>query len=361
MPEVSLESLDVVDAAWVADALRGQGHDTSTITGVRIEQLDAVNSTVARLHLSRSARRAQMPSTMFLKLCPSGHDFLGTSELAYYTRDYQGLKDAPIVTCYAAVGRRETAIADSLGAGYALLLDDLTAGFTDNKRIKPTGEHAASLGRAIGRLHAHRWGPDADPEGPHDVDADLDRCLAHVSQGLSPVLDALGDAIDAKDRARLYRVFDLDVDRMRARARKGGSLALIHGDPNPTNVLTPRTPGGQVDGLALFLIDRQPFNWSLRLWLGAFDLVCASVPYWSIAARRAHEQALLRGYHEALVEGGVSNYGWDTLLDDWRLCLCQAALVAVEWGTDIATRDSMRWLWEAQLRRAITALEDWDP
>ena len=62
----------------------------------------------------------------------------------------------------------------------------------------------------------------------------------------------------------------------------------------------------------------------------------------------------------ALIEGGVSDYAWGTLLEDWHACLCHAALIAIEWGTDNKVRDSMRWLWEAQLRRALTAMEDWE-
>lgn len=251
-------------------------------------------------------------------------------------------------------------MADSIGEGYALLLADLGTDFVDNKLIEPTGAHAASLGRAIGRLHAHRWGVDADPEGPHDLDADVNRCLGHVSSGLAAVLDALGDTIDAVGRKRLLRVFEQDVARLHARAVQVGGLTLVHGDPNPTNVLTPRTPDDRANRQPLFLIDRQPFDWSLRLWLGASDLVLASVPYWSVDARRARERALLRGYHATLLADGVTDYAWDALIDDWRACLVHAVLVAVEWGADPATLDSMRWLWEAQLRRALAALADWE-
>ena len=354
------ESLEAVDADWVTGVLRAHGHETSAITGLHIEPLGAENSSVARLHLSGVTDRSPLPPTLFLKLCPSGHGFLGASEQAYYTRDYTGLSDAPIVLCHAAVGRRDIAMADSVGSGYALLLADLTTGFSDNKHIEPSDAHAASLGRALGKLHAHRWGRDADPEGPHDLNADFDRCLAHVSLGLAPVLDALGDTIDAGGRKRLQRVFEADVGRLRARALQGAGLTLVHGDPNPTNVLTPPTPDDRGNRQPLFLIDRQPFDWSLRLWLGASDLVLASVPYWSVAARRARERALLRGYHAALAADGVTNYPWDTLIDDWRACLSHAVLVAVDWGTDPATLDGMRRLWEAQLRRALAALEDWD-
>lgn len=351
------ENLEAVDTAWIVAALQDHGHDPSAITSIRVEQLGSTNSTVARLHLTGPAGEGELPSTLFMKLCPAGHDFLGTSELAYYTRDYEKLADAPIVRCFAAVGRHDLATADSLGAGYALLLADLSPGFHDNKLIEPTAEHAERLGGALGRLHAHRWGPQADPEGPHDLDADLDKFLAHVSRGLFPVLHTLGDGIDAKNRDRLNRIFNEDVGRLRNRIRRGDGLTLIHGDPNPTNVLTPK---GEGDGPALYLMDRQPFDWSLRLWLGASDLVHASVPYWPIDARRKHEGVLLDRYHAALVENGVTDYSHEALVADWRMCLCHAAMIAIEWGVDPGSRDTMRGLWQAQLTRALAALDDWD-
>ncbi|MEM7442964.1 MAG: hypothetical protein AAF414_06510 [Pseudomonadota bacterium] len=360
MPADLPQSLDEIGVDWVVNALRSERYETSPITGLRIEPLSAENSSVAQLHLAGPAAHRQLPSTLFLKLCPPGHDFLGASEIAYYTRDYEGLSGAPIIRCYAAAGPRDVAMANSLGAGYALLLADLTTGFTDNKLIEPTGQHAALLGRSIGRLHAHRWGPNADPEGRHDLGADLDRCLAHVSRGLSPVLDTLGDTLDVSDRSRLVRVLEDDVEQLRIQALEGSSLTLVHGDPNPTNVLTQRSLRDGSGAPALYLIDRQPFAWSLRLWLGASDLVLASVPYWSVNARREHQGALLKGYHAAIIEGGIIDYDWDALIGDWRACLCHAVLVAVEWGTNDSTLTNMRWLWEPQLRRAIAALRDWD-
>ncbi len=248
--------------------------------------------------------------------------------------------------------------AESAGHGYALFLEDLTGDYSDNKGIKATEAHAANLGAALGRLHAHRWGPDADPEGPHDLAADFRTFMAHVSAGLGPITDALGASLEPAARARLERVFDDDCDRMLERAMGDRGLTLVHGDPNPTNVLTPRAGGGR--RRPLYLIDRQPFPWSLRLWLGASDLVRAAVPYWPEDRRRALQESVLRGYHQALLATGVLSYTWEDLRADWRLCACMAALKAIEWGTDPASMNEMRWLWERQVQRALALLADCD-
>jgi hypothetical protein len=35
-------------------------------------------------------------------------------------------------------------------------------------------------------------------------------------------------------------------------------------------------------------------------------------------------------------------------------------VVGVEWGADVETLESIRWLWERQVDRALGALADWD-
>lgn len=360
MPQLEVpKSIDEVDSAWVAEVLRQNGFDLASVPEICVEPLEAQNSSVARVHFSGDRAQGQLPATMFLKLCAPGHDFLGGSEPAWYGRDYAGLRDAPIVQCYASVGPENMKVADTLGEGYALLLADLTDSHTDNKHVKSTPKHAEHLGRALGRLHAHRWGPEADPDGPHDLEADFDRYVAHVARGLGPILDAVGDGLEAADRDRLQRVFDEDAVRLRHRIQRGVGITLIHGDPNPTNVLTLRSTTGQDAGDQLYLIDRQPFGWGLRLWFGAYDLVYAAVPFSGIDARRANETGMLRSYHAALVEGGVQGYDQDDLIEDWRACLCHAAMVAVEWGSDPVSLKDMRWLWERQLERALAVLRDW--
>lgn len=322
-----------------------------------LEPLAACNSTTARLVFDAPPPTPGLPGSLVLKLCPAGHGFLGASEPNYYRRDYVGLADSPVAACYGAVAPAVPTAA-SAGQGYALFLEDLTGDYTDNKGITPTDTHAANLGTALGRLHAHRWGADADPDGPHDLRADFETFLAHVAAGLAPILDAAGDKLAPADRARLARVFDDDCPRMLDRAVGGKGLALVHGDPNPTNVLTSRTSDARQQ--PLYLIDRQPFAWSLRLWLGASDLVHAAVPYWPEDRRRALQETLLQHYHEALVANGVRGYAFDDLQTDWRLAACMAALKAVEWGTDPPAMQEMRWLWERQLRRALELLADCD-
>lgn len=253
------------------------------------------------------------------------------------------------------------ATSDSVGAGYALLLQDLGRNFTDNKWIEPNKAHAANLGKALGQLHAHRWGRNADPEGPHDLEAAFQRYLSHVSLGLDPIFEAMSNDLDGAARTRLVRALGADAERMLARALTGKGLTLVHGDPNPTNVLTRNmSADASTGGIPLYLIDRQPFDWSLRVWLGASDLIYAVVPFWPESHRRAFQNTLLSAYHQSLLDNGVTDYSWEALNEDWKACACIAAFTAIEWGSDPASLVKMRGLWEKQLNRALVLLEDCD-
>lgn len=133
---------------------------------------------------------------------------------------------------------------------------------------------------------------------------------------------------------------------------------IVNSDPNPTNVLTCKMPGQHRQ--PLYLLDRQPFSWSLRLWLAASDLVYAAVPFWPVEHWRRLQLTLLAQYYKTLLANGVQSYTWDDLLRDWEICACMAAFAAIKWGCDPASLKEMKWLWKRQLRRALVLLEDVD-
>ena len=58
-------------------------------------------------------------------------------------------------------------------------------------------------------------------------------------------------------------------------------MSLLHGDLNPTNILTPKTADTPV-----YFLERQPFDWSLTYGLGAYDLAYFLVIWWPEDIRR---------------------------------------------------------------------------
>jgi len=136
------------------------------------------------------------------------------------------------------------------------------------------------------------------------------------------------------------------------RTQDGNGFTLIHGDVYPGNILVPRS-----GHRPLYIIDRQPFNWSITTWLGAYDLAYAIGPRWEVADRRRYELAVLRHYQEHLQQRGVKGYTWDQLFDDYRLSMAMNVYVAVEWCRG-GVNEQWKHIWMGLLRKTMTALDD---
>lgn len=261
-----------------------------------------------------------------LKLC-LGQTF-GRSEVDYYTRDYVGLADAPLVRCFSA--RFDPAV------GYQLLLEDLSSTHHDRRDVPPTLEHGRAVAQALAALHKHHW-----QSQPAPAEAVLNRYLDEVRPGMQPLASATGRDHSARHAAH--------EQAFRARWSDPQGMSLLHGDLNPTNVLTPMQAEGPV-----YCLDRQPFDWSLTYGLAVYDLAYATVPWWPEATFREHQQAILRHWHEQLDQ---PDYSWKQAQQDWRLSVAQCLDVPLEWCSKAETLTTMRWLWEAQLQRIEAAME----
>src|SRR5437763_9876643 len=132
--------------------------------------------------------------------------------------------------------------------------------------------------------------------------------------------------IDAAWRDALVEIFEQDPPRMLDRTKRPEGFTLVHGDVNPGNILSPLEGDRPV-----YLLDRQPFDWSLTTWLGVSDLSYLMAHWWETDRRRKLELPVLRHYHASLLSHGVSGYRWEELLGDYRLCVVQSIYVATEW------------------------------
>jgi hypothetical protein len=108
----------------------------------------------------------------------------------------------------------------------------------------------------------------------------------------------------------------------------------------------------------VYLVDRQPFHWSLTAWLGVSDLAYAIVHWWDTPLRHELELPVLREYHATLMHNGVHDYGWDQLWYDYRLCAVQSLYVASEWCLLESDRKNLRWVWFPQLEKSMAAFTD---
>jgi hypothetical protein len=315
-PGTVIRNQEEVSTSWLGRALN------QSVDSVRVSSGSGNWSS----QLSIEARMSDGTTrTLRLKMCLG--DTFGRSEVDYYTRDYVSMINAPLVRCFDAQYEQ--------GTGYHLLLEDLAATHTDNKLVPPNLRYGIAVAEALGRLHAYHWCSQAAPDG-----AALDRYFDEVRPGLAPMERVTG--------CSLREQFELHEHAFRQRWAKPQGMSLLHGDLNPTNILTRSgrdTP--------LYFLDRQPFDWSLTYGVAASDLAYFMIPWWPAQKTAECELVVLRHWYDAL---SAPEYSWTEAKADWRLSVQQCLNVPMEWCSKPATLESMQWLWQAQLSRVQNAL-----
>lgn len=324
---------------WLADKLR------EPVAAFHLTPETSTNANIARI----VADTEHGQKHLFLKMCQG--QFGNASEVNYYARDYLNLPDAPIPTCYdAAYSSKQRA--------YHLLMDDLSDTHHNNFEVAPTRAYGCAVAAGLATLHAHYWHParlatigEAIP-----TQAKLDEHLRHILPGLKPMLAAVGDELDAQSKAALPAIFERHPQQLLARTANPIGFTLVHGDLNPGNILSPRSQNFERE--RVYLIDRQPFDWSLTTWLGVSDLSYMLVQWWPTDLRRDCEADVLRAYHLEWVRRGGSDYSFEQLWQDYRLCVAQNLYTCAHWCTDTDDIVKMRWVWLPKLQKVMAAYRD---
>ena len=316
-----IEKSDQVSAEWLSGVLG------ETVSHVEITSTASSWASHAGIVAATASGRALR---LWLKMC-LGKTF-GRSEVDFYTRDYVGLANAPLVPCFDACFVP--------GVGYHLLLTDLSERFRDRKIAEPTLEHGLAIAAALALMHQHHWETAAPPN-----ESQWNRYFDQIRPGVLPLERAT-------DRSFRHR-FELHTKELLNRWHDPQGMTLLHGDLNPTNVLTPKGAESPV-----YFLDRQPFEWSLTYGLAVYDLAYALVPWWPDTFRTLHEQTILRHWFERLNQHG---YSWDQAQRDWSLSVEQCLHVPFEWCSDPETEVSMRPLWQWQLGNITGILNYYEP
>nr|WP_294693685.1 hypothetical protein [uncultured Friedmanniella sp.] len=310
-------------------------------------------STNARLRPLYSADAAgDRPTSLFLKMVRTDLDddeSFGDSEVRYYTRDYVDVPDAPLIRCHDAA----YSTADH---AYHLLLDDVTATHVEATGRPPTTEYALALADVFAAMHARWWGLGrltAAGQPIHDP-AHVQRFVDMAAPGVPHVLRHCASALASHWPQLIGQVMAGHPAAILERMRSADGFTIIHGDPGCTNILVPKE-----GSRPLFLIDRQPFDWSLTTWLGVYDLVYATVLEWPVADRRRLEKPMLRRYHDRLRRHGVEGYSWQQLWTDYRLMIPMGVYIAVEYSR-AGVRTDLQPVWWPYLERTLTACDDLD-
>ncbi len=351
MADRVITGLEQVTPEWLTDALTRSGALTcGAVVTFTVDSRDRVLSTSYRLRIAYSKdAKGEKPDCLFLKTVNADQEdeFFGSSEVDYYVRDYVGVDCAPIIRCYGGVfsaGQRR----------YHLLLDDLSESHVEAKTKTPSLAYGLALAEALACLHAHWWGMERIVVSGDQIPsaAQINRFVAIAQPGAGHIIREFADQLEPHWPARIDELFERHPQALSARTSDGNGFALIHGDVNRTNILVPR----QGDR-PLYLIDRQPFDWSLTVWLAAYDLAYAVVLDWDVELRRQYEMQILHHYHDQLLARGVRDYSWQQHFDDYRLSVAICVYVAIEWCRGGINYEWTH-VWLPKLQRSLTACDD---
>ncbi len=349
-----ISKLQQVTEEWLTAVLHKSGALTAG-------QVTAFSATGGAGHWSQNAQltvtyssdaQGECPQYLFLKLVNTDlgdGEFFLPSEVNYYTCDYIDLPEAPLVRCYDGVY-------DAVQNRYHLLLEDMSATHMAAYDLQPTLTHGQALAEALAILHSHWWGEVRlkQIDAPiHDA-AHIREAAAIGREGILYVQRLFGDRLQPHWLELIELIYTQLPDKLVERAQDRTCFTLIHGDPNPGNILVPL-----VGERPLYLIDQQPFDWSLTTWLGVYDLAYVMALYWESDLRRTLEKPVLRHYHNFLIQRGVTNYKWEQLWDDYRLSVALTVPCAVEYMSDGGDPDWNEFRF-GLVQRTLTAFDDLD-
>ena len=349
-----ITNVDEVNSEWLTEALARSGAlKAGVVASFAVERGAGNWSTSASLLLTYTEdARGVLPQRLFLKMVDADTgdgEYFDDSEVRYYTHDYTDVPQAPLLRCYDAVFSREL-------LRYHLLLEDVSQTHVMALDRAPTLEIALALAEGLAVMHARWWGAErlaAIGAPVHDA-AHVRRFVDIAEPGVAHILDCCARALEPQWPALLHQVYAQHPQAIVERASdpEAKGFTVIHGDAGGYNILVPR------EGVQpLYVIDRQPFDWSLTTWLGVYDLAYCTFHDWDVATRRRLEMPMLRRYHQALQANGVTGYGWEQLLVDYRLCMPMGVYIATEYCRG-GVNERFRHVWLPMLQRVLTACED---
>jgi hypothetical protein len=351
LPDKVITHIEQVTSGWLTEVLANQGVLTAgEVTGFEVDRGRGNWSTNARLSLRYSAEaRGSLPKNLFLKIVQIDleDEFFGESEVTYYTRDYVDVPDAPLIRCYDAAF-------SEAAQSYHILLDNISATHVEADHKKPTLEYGLALADGLAVMHARWWGAQrlTEAQAPIHSSDHIQRFVDIAEPGVGHILSRFTGELEPHWPELIHALFAAHPQAMINRTGNDNGFTLIHGDAGSYNILVPK-----MGDRPIYLIDRQPFNWSLTTWLGVYDLAYAMVLDWEVDNRRALEIPVLQQYHQQLQDKGIQGYSWEQLFDDYRLCAAMGVYIATEYCRGGLNE---RWIpvWLSMLQRSLTACDD---
>jgi hypothetical protein len=189
---------------------------------------------------------------------------------------------------------------------FTLVLEDVEPATQGDQIAGASIEQVRLAIAALAELHAPVF---ADPQLAATPWLNQETVLSQalVTQLLSAFLDRYGERV-APEHQEVCRRFVASLDGWVT--QRSAPLGLVHGDYRLDNMLF----GDGEASRRFVVVDWQTVSWGPVMTDAAYVLGGSL----SVADRRAHEQALIREYHDGLRARGVVEFGWEDCWTGYR-------------------------------------------
>ena len=342
-------SLEDFTPEWLSEAL---GAEVSAVEIEPVGQGVGILGLLARLHLTY-ANGSRGPATMVAKIASSNPETVMVAvHYGFYLNEVQFYRE-----CSSTPGLRVPALhysdIDASESAFVLLLEDLAhARVADQIAGSPPAD-AAHVMDAAAALHSFWWNsPKLDELSwlrPVN-NAAYKSAQEQYEQVWPGFVERFKDRVPARALAvgeafqpRIAAHFDWLVENR--------PMSIAHTDFRLDNLFFDHP-----DGSPLTIID-----WQLCVRsVGPTDVSYFISESMSTADRRANELPLLERYHAGLLAGGVTDYSFEDLWDDYRMGLVTQLTIPVIGQSMDPGNDRGRQLMEAMVERAFIAVDDHD-
>jgi hypothetical protein len=339
-----VESFDTVTTGWLERVLQAPPGAISSCTIARSWETPVTQ--VGLIHIGYKTSDSELPASVFLKVAKReqhqevrqmvGREALFYSEVACL------METTCIPRCYYAAR-------DEQSGSFNIVLEDLSqTHFQTEYPLPPTMKFCEMAVDCLAEVHASWWnrkGPEA-ALGKYPQKEGIAEWAADIRKAWSAFSSFLADRLSRSRRLVIDKVID-NIDRALGRCLGSNNLTLIHRDTHLWNFYFPKKDKGVV----------KLFDWQFYAYgLGADDLIPMIAVNWYPERRQRFEDALLKRYHKALIDSGISGYSWEQLMTDYRWSVVNAITIPIwQWHHGIDA-----FIWFNNLEKILLAFEDLD-
>ncbi len=331
-------TVDAVTADWLGQAL-----DRPGVTEVRTEAIGT--GQMSQSYRATFREGDGPPETVVVKLAATDPTSRATGvgmgayhrEVAFY-RNLAARIGGPVPVCHLAAY-------DEAEGWFTLVLQDIYAAHQGDQVAGCSVDEARIALLGLARVHAPVLGDLA--LGMSDwlnLPSPLTQAL--LTQLLPAFLERYGDRI-APEHADVCRRFVPSCDGWAQDSRP--PLGLVHGDYRPDNLLFAG------DGTCA-VVDWQTVTWGSTMLDAAYFLGGAL----RVEDRRAHEEALVRVYHDELLALGVEGFTWEACWQEYRRQTFHNLVMVIAASMVVQRTDRGDEMFMATLERSAQQILDLD-